>query len=105
MISEAVIITLLLALKVSTERAGSSISGLIHISAANEHLEVLRLLLIKGARVDALTKSDNSNLHLVVEEKRRDCAHLLLANGAKPATWHMATHLYVSQHDYVMNQW
>jgi ankyrin repeat protein len=46
-------------------------------------LEVLRLLLLKGANVNALTKDGNTALHLAVEERRRDCARLLLASGAK----------------------
>ena len=46
-------------------------------------MEVLRLLLQKGANVDALTKDGNTALHyLAVEERRRDCARLLLASGA-----------------------
>ncbi|KAF2306897.1 hypothetical protein GH714_022396 [Hevea brasiliensis] len=36
-----------------------------------------------GANVDALAKDGNTALHLAVEERRRDCARLLLAGGAK----------------------
>ncbi|KAJ1388650.1 Ankyrin repeat-containing domain [Sesbania bispinosa] len=46
-------------------------------------MEVLRLLLLKGAKVDTLRKVNNTILHLVVEERIRDCARLLLANGAR----------------------
>lgn len=46
-------------------------------------MEVLKLLLLKNANVDALTKDGNTALHIAVEERRRDCARLLLASGAR----------------------
>ncbi|KAB1212628.1 Ankyrin repeat and protein kinase domain-containing protein 1 [Morella rubra] len=57
--------------------------GSIHLAAGGGHTEVLRLLLLKGANVDALAKDGNTALHLAVEERRRDCARLLLATGAR----------------------
>lgn len=66
-------------------RAGEgSVFGAVHLAAAGGHVEVLRLLLVKGACVDALSKDGDTALHLAVQERRRDCARLLLANGAKP---------------------
>ena len=40
--------------------------------------------MLKGANVDTLTKDGNTALHLAVEERRKDCTRLLLANGSKP---------------------
>ncbi|KAL0337109.1 UNVERIFIED_CONTAM: hypothetical protein Scaly_1986000 [Sesamum calycinum] len=51
--------------------------------ARNGHVEVLRHLLLKGANVNARTKDGKTALHMAVEERRRDCARLLLANGAR----------------------
>lgn len=83
---EALIVELLLAHKAKTERTGSSSASMspIHLAARNGHLEVLRLLLVKGANPDLMTKDGNTALHLAVSERRRDCARLLLASGAKP---------------------
>ncbi|KAK6126569.1 hypothetical protein DH2020_039680 [Rehmannia glutinosa] len=44
---------------------------------------VLRHLLLKGANVNAPTKDGTTALHLAVEERRRDCVRLLLANSAR----------------------
>ncbi|CAI9099239.1 OLC1v1036024C1 [Oldenlandia corymbosa var. corymbosa] len=81
-LGEALIVELLLAHRANTERSEST-WGPIHLAAGGGHAEVLRLLLLKGANVDALTKDGDSALHLAVEERRRDCARLLLANGAR----------------------
>ncbi|KAG6750791.1 hypothetical protein POTOM_045306 [Populus tomentosa] len=69
--------------RASSERSQSSTRGPIHHAAGGGHLEVLRLLLLKGANVNALTKDGNTALHLAVEERRRGCTRLLLASGAK----------------------
>ncbi|KAL0426643.1 UNVERIFIED_CONTAM: hypothetical protein Slati_2839100 [Sesamum latifolium] len=53
------------------------------VEARNGHVEVLRHLLLKGANVNARTKDGKTALHMAVEERRRDCARLLLANGAR----------------------
>ncbi|KAG4114229.1 hypothetical protein ERO13_D12G033400v2 [Gossypium hirsutum] len=81
---EELIVELLLAHKASTERSESSSWGPIHRAAVGGHVEVLRFLFLKGANVDALTKDGNTALHLAVEERRKDCIRLLLANGSKP---------------------
>ncbi|KAB2018874.1 hypothetical protein ES319_D08G259900v1 [Gossypium barbadense] len=81
---EELIVELLLAHKASTERSEWSSWGPIHRAAVGGHVEVLRLLFLKGANVDALTKDGNTALHLAVEERRKDCIRLLLANGSKP---------------------
>ncbi|PIN15888.1 26S proteasome regulatory complex, subunit PSMD10 [Handroanthus impetiginosus] len=80
---EALIVELLLAHKASPERSESSTWGPIHLAAANGHIEVLRHLLLKGANVNSLTKDGNTALHLAVEERRRDCVRVLLANSAR----------------------
>nr|GEV95654.1 ankyrin repeat-containing protein [Tanacetum cinerariifolium] len=70
--------------KASTERSESSAWGPLHLAAGGGHVNVLKLLLLKGANVNALTKDGNTALHLAVEERRRDCARLLLSGGADP---------------------
>ncbi|KAL0316001.1 UNVERIFIED_CONTAM: hypothetical protein Sradi_5478300 [Sesamum radiatum] len=80
---ESLIVELLLAHKASTERSESSTWGPIHLAAGNGHVEVLRHLLLKGVNVNARTKDGKTALHMAVEERRRDCARLLLANGAR----------------------
>ena len=52
----ALIVELLLACRASTEWSESSTWGPIHLAARGVHMEVLRLLLQKGANVDALTR-------------------------------------------------
>ncbi|XP_022744353.1 ankyrin-3-like [Durio zibethinus] len=81
---EELIVELLLAHKASTERSEFSNWGPIHLAAVGGYIEVLRLLLLKGANVDALTKDGNTALHLSVEERKNDCTCLLLANGSEP---------------------
>ncbi|KAK7380781.1 hypothetical protein VNO78_33300 [Psophocarpus tetragonolobus] len=76
--NEALIVELLLARGASTERP-----ELIHHVAREGHVEVLRLLLAKGARVDLETKDGNTALHVAVEEGRKDCFKVLLANAAR----------------------
>ncbi|KAL3715551.1 hypothetical protein ACJRO7_007306 [Eucalyptus globulus] len=51
--------------------------------SAGGHMEVLRLLLLKGADLDSPARDGSTVLHLMVEERRRDCVRLLLANGAR----------------------
>lgn len=81
---QALIVELLLAHRASTERSETSTFGPIHNAAREGHVEVLRLLLLKGAKVNALVKDGgNTALHLAVEERRRECVRLLLANGAR----------------------
>lgn len=53
---EALIVEILLARKACCERSENSSLGPIHLAARNGHVEVLRLLILKGANVDALTK-------------------------------------------------
>lgn len=77
---EALIVELLLARNANTERTEGSEWGPIHLAAREGHVEVLRLLL---KNINALDKEGNTALHLAVEERRRDCVKLLLANGAR----------------------
>ncbi|KAK7271099.1 hypothetical protein RJT34_26719 [Clitoria ternatea] len=82
--NQELIVELLLAHKANTERSETSMFGPIHHAAKQGHVEVLRLLLHEGAKVDSLTKDGNNTaLHLAVEHKRRECAKLLLSNGAR----------------------
>lgn len=78
---ETLIVELLLAYRASTKRLETFTCGPIHLATGGGHTEVLRLLLLKGANVDAFTKHGNMTLQLAVEEIRRDCARLLLANS------------------------
>ncbi|KAB2058641.1 hypothetical protein ES319_A11G247200v1 [Gossypium barbadense] len=71
-------------IKIITERCESSRWGPVHLAADGGHVEVLRLLLLKGANIDSLTNDGNSALHLAVKAGRKDCVRLLLANGSKP---------------------
>ncbi|KAF8369434.1 hypothetical protein HHK36_032555 [Tetracentron sinense] len=52
-------------------------------AARGGHMEVMRLLLLKGANMNALTADGYTALHLAVDESQRDSARLLLASGAK----------------------
>nr|GMC84178.1 putative ankyrin repeat protein RF_0381 [Ipomoea batatas] len=79
---ESLIVEILLANRAGTERSELSVWGPVHHAAGNGHIEVLRLLLLKGANVNALTKDGDTALHLAVRERRRDCTRLLLASGA-----------------------
>ncbi|EXC41423.1 hypothetical protein L484_000326 [Morus notabilis] len=80
---ESLIVELLLARKAFCERSENSSFGPIHLAPRNSHVEVLRLLILKGANVDALTKDGYTALHLAVEDRKRDWARLLLASGAR----------------------
>ncbi|KAF1001577.1 hypothetical protein AG4045_024200 [Apium graveolens] len=80
---ETLIVELLLAHRASMERSESSTWGPIHLAAGGGHVEILKLLLLKNANVNALTKDGNTALHIAVEERRRDCARQLLTYGAR----------------------
>ncbi|XP_039129878.1 protein VAPYRIN-like [Dioscorea cayenensis subsp. rotundata] len=73
---ESLIVELLLARRASTERS-------LHHAVAAGHTEVMRLLLLKGAEVNAVTSDGRTALHLAACERRWDCARLLLASGAR----------------------
>uniref|UniRef100_A0A7N0V3K9 MSP domain-containing protein n=1 Tax=Kalanchoe fedtschenkoi TaxID=63787 RepID=A0A7N0V3K9_KALFE len=83
-LGDALIVELLLARRALPERSVTSQMGPIHLAAGGGHVEVLRLLLLKGVNVNSLTKDGDTALHLAVRERRRDCARLLLASGARP---------------------
>ncbi|KAL9665111.1 hypothetical protein QQ045_020521 [Rhodiola kirilowii] len=39
-------------------------------------------MLLKGADVESMMKDGNNALHIVTEERKRDCVRLLLASGS-----------------------
>ncbi|MBA0668648.1 hypothetical protein Goklo_001538 [Gossypium klotzschianum] len=78
---EELIVELLLAHKASPDRFENSSRGPIHLATSGGYFEVLRLPLLKGANIDALTKDGNTALHLSVENRRRDCTPLHVAAG------------------------
>ncbi|KAL2320493.1 hypothetical protein Fmac_029462 [Flemingia macrophylla] len=86
---EELIVELLLAHKARTERKEGSCSGsgsglgAIHLAARGGHVEVLRLLLVKGADVDSLSGEGATALHLAVGHGERECVRLLVANEAR----------------------
>ncbi|KAG9148251.1 hypothetical protein Leryth_012212 [Lithospermum erythrorhizon] len=74
---EELIVELLLARSARTEKSEFTSRGAFHLAVGNGHIEVLRLLLLKGADVNSLTKGGNTALHIAVEERRRDCLNLM----------------------------
>ncbi|KAI3991302.1 hypothetical protein MKX01_034621 [Papaver californicum] len=73
----------LVQLLLDTDRSESSDYGPIHLAAEGGHLEIMRLLLLKGANFDALTSDGRTPLQLAVAEHRRESVKLLLANDAR----------------------
>nr|KYP72711.1 Putative ankyrin repeat protein RF-0381 [Cajanus cajan] len=69
--------------KATTERKESSAFGAIHLAAREGHVEVLRLVLLKGADVDSLSRDGTTALHVAVKRGERECVRLLLANNAR----------------------
>ncbi|XP_071700172.1 protein VAPYRIN-like [Rutidosis leptorrhynchoides] len=81
---ESLIVELLLANQANTDREDPSACGPIHLAAAGGHVDILKLLLVKGVNVvDVVTKDGDTALHLAVEQRRRDCARMLLNSGAR----------------------
>ena len=54
----------------------------IHIAAKEGHVSVIRTLLKKGEKVDALTTDNKTSLHIAVENGKSAAAEVLLGNGA-----------------------
>ncbi|XP_020589238.1 ankyrin-3-like [Phalaenopsis equestris] len=74
---------MLLARGASTRRSSGSSWSPLHHAAAGGHLEVLRILLLKGAQPDVAAPDGRTPLHIAAEERRRDCVTALLAAGAR----------------------
>ena len=62
------------------------ITPLILAASQPEDIDMARLLLQKGADVDAVDPSGRTALMLAVQAKRSDLVHLLLEHGSNPAT-------------------
>ena len=54
----------------------------LHIASMSEHVSAVRLLLERGADINALDGRGNSALMLAIHAKRIEKAHLLLDSGA-----------------------
>ncbi|KAL2343957.1 hypothetical protein Fmac_005242 [Flemingia macrophylla] len=69
--------------RMERKKGSGSRLGAIHLAARGGHVEVLRLLLVKGADVDSLSGEGATTLHLAVRLGERECVRLLVANEAK----------------------
>lgn len=54
----------------------------IHIAAQNGHLEALKLLVRKNAKLDATNKKMNTAVHMAIGYDYYDCAKFLIESGA-----------------------
>ena len=54
----------------------------LHLAAENGHKDVIKVLLSRGTRIDAVNKCRNTSLYMAVLNGHKDVVEVLLANGA-----------------------
>lgn len=74
---------LLLAHGASIERSQASAFCPIHRAVHEGHVEVLKLLLLKGAAVNSATRDGNAALHSAADEQRMDCIRFMISSDAQ----------------------
>jgi ankyrin repeat protein len=81
------IATLLIAHGAQTDFANDAdVDTAVHQAARGGHIDVLKLLLAKGAKVDAKGVNQSTPLLLAAADDHNDCVEFLLSKGADPNT-------------------